>query len=99
MQNLSLDKNEGEVVYDIEKDHFTLLCVIGIKDPLRAGVSDAVAKCKIAGVKVRMVTGDNPITGEAIAKECGIIEPNFDEFKCPEGHKCVLTNEEKEFTC
>jgi len=36
-----------------------------------------------------MVTGDNPITGEAIAKECGIIDPNKDtSVKCPAGHKC-----------
>jgi Ca2+-transporting ATPase len=47
--------------------------VVGIQDPVRPGVPDAVAKCQYAGVKVRMVTGDNIITARAIAKECGIV--------------------------
>lgn len=33
-----------------------------------------MAKCKTAGVRVRMVTGDNLLTARAIAKECGIID-------------------------
>jgi magnesium-transporting ATPase (P-type) len=42
-----------------------------------------------------MVTGDNPITGEAIAKECGIIDANKDtSVKCPAGHKCEKTTTE-----
>jgi Ca2+-transporting ATPase len=50
----------------------TLLGVVGIQDPLRPGVSDAVKRCQDAGVTVRMVTGDNAITASAIAIECGI---------------------------
>jgi P-type Ca2+ transporter type 2C len=46
--------------------------VVGIQDPVRPGVPQAVAKCKHAGVKVRMVTGDNMTTAKAIATECGI---------------------------
>ena len=54
--------------------------VVGIQDPVRPGVPEAVAKCQFAGVKVRMVTGDNVITAVAIAKECGIVQtgPNDD---------------------
>ena len=47
--------------------------VVGIQDPVRPGVPEAVAKCQFAGVKVRMVTGDNIITARAIARECGIV--------------------------
>ncbi|PVH95686.1 calcium-translocating P-type ATPase [Periconia macrospinosa] len=50
----------------------TFLGVVGIQDPLRAGVPEAVAKCAHAGVVVRMVTGDNIVTAKAIATECGI---------------------------
>lgn len=48
------------------------LCIVGIQDPLRAGVTEAVHQCQGAGVFVRMVTGDNLMTAKAIATECGI---------------------------
>ncbi|KKY27427.1 putative calcium-translocating p-type atpase [Diplodia seriata] len=50
----------------------TLLGVVGIQDPIRPGVPQAVAKCQHAGVCVRMVTGDNVVTAKAIATDCGI---------------------------
>jgi Ca2+-transporting ATPase len=48
------------------------LGLVGIQDPVRPGVPEAVAKAKHAGVVTRMVTGDNIITARAIATECGI---------------------------
>jgi Ca2+ transporting ATPase len=57
----------------IENFGFTLLGFAGIRDPLRDEVPDAVKKCQSAGIKVRMVTGDNKATAKAIAKECHII--------------------------
>jgi len=48
------------------------LGVVGIQDPLRPGVTRAVHDCQVAGVFVRMVTGDNIETAKAIASECGI---------------------------
>ena len=42
-------------------------------DPPRAAVPDAVSKCRSAGIKVIMVTGDHPITAKAIARSVGII--------------------------
>ena len=50
----------------------TFLGLVGIQDPLRPGVIDAVKACIGAGVFVRMVTGDNLMTAKAIAQECGI---------------------------
>jgi Ca2+-transporting ATPase len=58
----------------IHKD-FTLVAIFGIKDPLRPTVKSAILDCQRAGVVVRMVTGDNLLTGRAIAKECGIYRP------------------------
>ena len=62
-------------VQSVEKEGFVLLAILGIKDMLRSEVKDSVAKCKAAGIKVRMVTGDNKDTATAIALECGIIDP------------------------
>merc|ERR1711990_926888 len=60
---------------DDPKNH-TMLTFVGLMsmiDPPRAAVPDAVAKCRSAGIKVIMVTGDHPITAEAISKSVGII--------------------------
>ncbi|KAK9366568.1 hypothetical protein V1509DRAFT_654609 [Lipomyces kononenkoae] len=46
--------------------------LVGIMDPLREGVAEAVEDCQRAGVVVRMVTGDNVVTAKAIATDCGI---------------------------
>lgn len=57
----------------IEEKENVLIAIAGIKDIIREEVPDAVRKCNYAGVRVRMVTGDNKITAIAIAKECGIL--------------------------
>jgi P-type Ca2+ transporter type 2C len=63
---------------------FTLLCIFGIKDPVRPGVKDAVKACMSAGIVVRMVTGDNINTAKAIAKECGILTDGGVAIEGPE---------------
>ncbi|WZZ21438.1 hypothetical protein YC2023_122825 [Brassica napus] len=72
----------------LPEDDLILLAIVGIKDPCRPGVRDSVQLCQNAGVKVRMVTGDNVQTARAIALECGILtsdadasEPNLIEGK------------------
>ncbi|EAR95699.2 calcium-translocating P-type ATPase, PMCA-type protein (macronuclear) [Tetrahymena thermophila SB210] len=54
-----------------------ILGMVGIQDPLRKGIRQAVQTCKEAGVTVRMVTGDNLDTAIAISKEAGIIDQDF----------------------
>jgi sodium/potassium-transporting ATPase subunit alpha len=49
--------------------------LISLIDPPRAAVPDAVARCRSAGIRVIMVTGDHPVTAAAIAKAVGIISP------------------------
>ncbi|KAI8982515.1 PMCA-type calcium-translocating P-type ATPase [Pilobolus umbonatus] len=65
---------DDEVPYDdiVEDNCLTFLGVVGIEDPLRDGVPEAVRACQRAGVFVRMVTGDNVVTAKSIAKQCGI---------------------------
>eukprot|EP01111_Echinosteliopsis_oligospora_P001389 TRINITY_DN1211_c0_g1_i1.p1 TRINITY_DN1211_c0_g1~~TRINITY_DN1211_c0_g1_i1.p1 ORF type:complete len:1070 (+),score=352.31 TRINITY_DN1211_c0_g1_i1:121-3330(+) len=53
-----------------------MVAIVGIKDPLRPEVPSAVRVCQGAGITVRMVTGDNIVTAQNIAKSCGILRPN-----------------------
>merc|ERR1711990_1121860 len=54
-------------------DNLRFVGLMSMIDPPRAAVPDAVAKCRSAGIKVIMVTGDHPITAKAIARSVGII--------------------------
>jgi len=56
----------------------TLLGLVGLIDPLRPEVRAAVDKCRTAGVKVAMITGDHPATALAIARELGIAHAETD---------------------
>ncbi|XP_028991700.1 sodium/potassium-transporting ATPase subunit alpha-1-like [Betta splendens] len=76
--NLPDDQFPEGFAFDTDEVNFPTenLCFIGIMsmiDPPRAAVPDAVGKCRSAGIKVIMVTGDHPITAKAIAKGVGII--------------------------
>lgn len=59
-------------------NNLTCLCVVGIEDPVRPEVPDAIRRCQKAGITVRMVTGDNVNTARSIAMKCGIVKPNED---------------------
>ncbi|XP_029457498.1 plasma membrane calcium-transporting ATPase 1 isoform X1 [Rhinatrema bivittatum] len=72
-------ENENDIVTGL-----TCLAVVGIEDPVRPEVPDAIRKCQRAGITVRMVTGDNINTARAIATKCGILHPGED-FLCVEG--------------
>ncbi|KAJ1429225.1 P-type ATPase [Sesbania bispinosa] len=80
-RSYELDKvpsNEELDQWSLPEHELVLLAIVGIKDPCRPGVKDAVKVCTDAGVKVRMVTGDNLQTAKAIALECGILASNED---------------------
>ncbi|KAG0348933.1 hypothetical protein BG004_003650 [Podila humilis] len=64
---------DGEVPFaSVAESNLTLVGIVGIEDPLRDGVPEAVLACQRAGVFVRMVTGDNILTAKSIATQCGI---------------------------
>ncbi|XP_052635240.1 LOW QUALITY PROTEIN: plasma membrane calcium-transporting ATPase 3 [Harpia harpyja] len=62
----------------------TCIAVVGIEDPVRPEVPEAIRKCQRAGITVRMVTGDNLNTARAIAAKCGIL-PAGEDWLCLEG--------------
>jgi sodium/potassium-transporting ATPase subunit alpha len=62
-------------------------------DPPRAAVPDAVAKCRSAGIKVIMVTGDHPITAKAIAKSVGIISEGSETVEDIATRLCIPIEE------
>jgi len=84
-----LTSKDEKGVFQVEKFNLTLLCILGIKDILRKEVPDAIKTCRRAGIKVRMVTGDNKLTARAIAKECGIIEPGDENSLVLEGKEFI----------
>lgn len=51
---------------------FRYLGLVGLADPLRASVPQAIAECRSAGIRVAMITGDYPATALAIARDAGI---------------------------
>uniref|UniRef100_A0A8R1TT93 Calcium-transporting ATPase n=1 Tax=Onchocerca volvulus TaxID=6282 RepID=A0A8R1TT93_ONCVO len=65
--------NEDAIVNDL-----TAIAIVGIQDPVRPEVPEAIAKCQRAGITVRMVTGDNINTARSIATSCGILRPGED---------------------
>ncbi|XP_071624742.1 plasma membrane calcium-transporting ATPase 4 isoform X2 [Heliangelus exortis] len=84
--------SENEILSDL-----TCIAVVGIEDPVRPEVPDAILKCQRAGITVRMVTGDNINTARAIATKCGILLPGED-FLCLEGKEFnrLIRNEKGE---
>ncbi|XP_066997287.2 plasma membrane calcium-transporting ATPase 2 isoform X2 [Anabrus simplex] len=78
---------DNEPNWDDEENivnNLTCLGVVGIEDPVRPEVPEAIKKCQRAGITVRMVTGDNINTARSIATKCGIIKPG-DDFIILEG--------------
>ncbi|KAJ7127093.1 calcium-transporting ATPase [Mycena epipterygia] len=73
-RNTAHDEQNEVSYYDLAQD-LTLIGIVGIEDPLRPGVLEAVKKCQMAGVTIKMCTGDNVLTARSIATQCGIFSP------------------------
>ena len=69
-ENKTFVKKEKYMQNDIPK--LTFMGIVAFVDPIREDVIEAIEECKTAGIKVSMITGDNKITADAIAKRLGI---------------------------
>jgi len=67
-----LPADVGSGADEVETD-LVFVGLVGMIDPPREEVKEAVAKCKRAGIKVVMITGDHELTAQAIAREVGIM--------------------------
>jgi len=65
---------KGPYELNLPKNGFCFVGLMSIIDPPRDTVPDSIAKCKTAGIKVIMVTGDQQLTASAISKQIGILE-------------------------
>ena len=69
--NSELENDNSWRADDVERE-LTLLGLLAMEDPPRPEVTDAVAACRRAGIRVRMVTGDDGTTATAIGREIGL---------------------------
>ena len=69
---LAVAKKGNATIEDAERD-MTFLGLVGMIDPPRPEAQSAVAQCNRAGIRVIMITGDHPLTAQAIAREIGLV--------------------------
>ena len=71
---------EGEDTSDMEsiEDNLIFLGMVGIMDPPRAEVYDAIARCQKAGIHVKMITGDQHMTAQSIGEDLNITKPHIE---------------------
>ncbi len=79
-------KESGSTPSEIEKE-LVFLGLVGMLDAPRENVSEAILECQTAGIEVKMITGDHPLTAKAIATEIGLLRA---------GHDLIVTGSELE---
>ncbi|KAF9098802.1 hypothetical protein BGX23_005153 [Mortierella sp. AD031] len=75
---LPRDQYPDDIVFEKEKKNYptTNLCFVGLvslEDPPKHGVREAIGRCRSAGIRVMMVTGDHPLTAEAIGRKINLV--------------------------
>ena len=81
------------VVFTLERD-LTLVGLIGMIDPPRPEVRQAVQTCLTAGIRPVMITGDHPLTARQIARELGILSPQAEGERVVTGQELNRMSDE-----
>ena len=87
-----LDEDEDMEDINTVESSFIFLGLVGIMDPPRAEVKDAIEVCQRAGIRVKMITGDQQYTAEAIGRELNITEGGISPVN---GHAISKFDEEQ----
>ena len=84
---------EGEDTTNMEsiEDNLIFLGMVGIMDPPRAEVYDAIKRCQKAGIRVKMITGDQHMTAQSIGEDLNITKPHIDAIG---GEKLEILDDE-----
>lgn len=90
MKTENVNLNNEEVENDL-----TFICCVSIRDSLRPSTKASIADCQKAGIKVVMITGDNLVTAQAIANDCGISSNEVNEKTVFLGSELRSMNEEE----
>ncbi len=78
----------------LELSELTLVSIFALVDPVRPGIKEEIAQCKLSGINVRMVTGDHLDTAIAISKQVGILtEKDLQSESLEEGDFTCMTGE------
>jgi Ca2+-transporting ATPase len=77
---------------DVLEANLVFVGFVAIRDPLRHDVKDAVARCRSAGIGVKMITGDNVETARAIACDIGLVPARDAAINTPDS--VILTSDE-----
>jgi len=76
LRTLAIATRESDRMTGDAYSGLVLLGIVGVRDPARAGVRDALAACRASGIEVVMVTGDHAATARSIAEDLGLIAPD-----------------------
>ncbi|KAK9154203.1 hypothetical protein Sjap_001683 [Stephania japonica] len=83
--------------YSLIESHLTFVGLVGLRDPPRKEVHEAIKDCQAAGIRIMVITGDNKNTAEAICREIGVFDRHVDiRLKSLTGKEFMELKDQKE---